>query len=156
MTSLCRTHGQGHKESPLQLTVANPTLGVLKRAQSTRGSHTHIALDMCPYLAARPYFDITLMIWLTVQWWLRTEIICKRWPADRFRCTTFWFGIFQFHFLWVNPYMRHDPDRLRQWKAKSVCSFWISIVYYSKVSAMCIKKRDVCVTICLKRECSQD
>ena len=33
----------GHRESPLQLTAAKPTLRVLKRAQSTRGSHTHIA-----------------------------------------------------------------------------------------------------------------
>ena len=29
-------------------------------------------------------------------------------------------------------------------------------LYYSKASAMCIKKRDICGIICLKRESSQD
>ena len=45
------------------------------------------------------------------------------------RCVLNWY--FYFCFKRWNPCVWHDPDRLGRWKAKRVCSFWISILFYS-------------------------
>ena len=45
------------------------------------------------------------------------------------RCVLNWY--FYFCFKRWNLCVWHDPDRLGQWKAKCVCSFWISILFYS-------------------------
>ena len=78
----------------------------------------------------------------------------KEQSCDRFRCAAFWIGIFTFVLKGEIHVCDMIQTVLDDEKQNVFAHF--GFLYYSNVSAMCIKKRDICVIICLKRESSQD